>query len=146
MKHFFEDVPLLSVSRNSLLTPSLDDICFRNFTFSNSIILMEDLIRWNRVFKYFWLTTMPVILELKISLKSIKKFLYKCHSPCARWLSWHSMLYLYFLGSYNICYLSACNRDLFKSYYCYSKNHSNIMKNISNSISTYSWKQIVVGK
>ena len=42
---FFEDVPLLSISRNSLQTPSLDDIFFRNFTLSNSIILVEDLIR-----------------------------------------------------------------------------------------------------
>ena len=42
---FFEDVPLLSISRNSLETPSLDYIFFGNFTLLNSIILVEDLIR-----------------------------------------------------------------------------------------------------
>ena len=44
-------------------------------------------------------------------------------------------------------YLSSCNRGLFKGYYCHvlffghSKNHSNIMKDISNCISIYLWKK-----
>ena len=50
---FFEDAPLLSISGNSLQTPSLDDIFFGNFILSNSIILVEDLIRWNRGFETF---------------------------------------------------------------------------------------------
>ena len=57
--------------------------------------------------KYFWLTTRLVILETKISLVSIKKFLYQCHPPYT---------YLYFIGSYNNC---TCNRGLLESYYCY---------------------------
>ena len=49
-------------------------------------------------------------------------------------------------------YLSACNRGQFKSYYCYVlfldlKNPSNIMKNIFNFISIYSWeKEFLVNK
>ena len=42
---FFEDVPFLSISRNVLETPSLDDIFLGNFTWSDSSILIEDLIR-----------------------------------------------------------------------------------------------------
>ena len=44
---------LLSVSRNSLQTPSLVDIILRNFTLSNSTILVEDLIRWKRCSEIF---------------------------------------------------------------------------------------------
>ena len=44
---------LLSVSRNFLQTPSLDDIISRNFTSSNLIILVEDLIRQRRGFEVF---------------------------------------------------------------------------------------------
>ena len=71
--------------------------------------------------KYFWLTTMLVILEIYISLISIKQFLLnQCHSPYNRgvqviqgaistilWFIW----YMY--------YFSACSRGLLKSYYCY---------------------------
>ena len=48
-----ENVLLLSISSNSLQTPSLDDILLGNFTLSNSIILVEDLIRWKRGFEIF---------------------------------------------------------------------------------------------
>ena len=41
-----------SISRNSLEAPLLNNIFFGNFTLSNSIILVEDLKRWNRG---FWL-------------------------------------------------------------------------------------------
>ena len=41
----------MSISRNSLETPSLDDIFLGSFTLSNSIILVEDLIKWNRGFE-----------------------------------------------------------------------------------------------
>ena len=50
---FFENVPLLSISRNSFQTPSLDDKSLENFTLPNSIILVEDLIRWNKGFEIF---------------------------------------------------------------------------------------------
>ena len=50
---FFEDVPLLSIFRNSLQTPSLDYIFLGNFTLSNSIILVEGLVRSNRGFEMF---------------------------------------------------------------------------------------------
>ena len=47
---FFLKTYLLSISRTSLQTPSLDDIFFGNFTLSNSIILVKDLARRNRGF------------------------------------------------------------------------------------------------
>ena len=50
---FFEDVSLLSVSRNFLETPSLLHIFLENFILSNSIILVEDQIRWNWGFEIF---------------------------------------------------------------------------------------------
>ena len=50
---FFEDIPFLSTSRNVLETPSLDDIFLGNFTWPDSSILIEDLIRWNRGFEMF---------------------------------------------------------------------------------------------
>ena len=54
LKYSFSwNVPLLSISINSLETPSFDDIFLGNFTMSNSIILVEDLIMWNRGFKIF---------------------------------------------------------------------------------------------
>ena len=48
-----KDVLLLSILRNSLQTPSLDDILLGNFTLSNSAISVEDLIRWKRGFEIF---------------------------------------------------------------------------------------------
>ena len=50
---FFKNILLLSFSRNSLQTPSLYDIIWGNFTLSNSIMLVEDLIRWKRCFEIF---------------------------------------------------------------------------------------------
>ena len=49
----FENMLLLSISRNSLQAPSSDNIFTENFTWSNSIILMEDLIRRKRGFEIF---------------------------------------------------------------------------------------------
>ena len=48
---FFENLQEPSVSKNSLQTPSLDHALLGNFTLSNSIILVEDLIRWKRGFE-----------------------------------------------------------------------------------------------
>ena len=50
---FFENLQALSVSRNSLQTPSLDQALLGNFTLSNSIILVDDIIRWKRGFEIF---------------------------------------------------------------------------------------------
>ena len=50
---FFENLQLLSIPTNSLQTPSLDDILLGNFTLSNSIILVEDLIRPKRGFEIY---------------------------------------------------------------------------------------------
>ena len=50
---FFENLQALSVSRNSLQTPSLDQALLGKFTLSNSIILVDDLIRWKRGFEIF---------------------------------------------------------------------------------------------
>ena len=53
--NFFEDVPLLSIWRHFLQATSLDDTFCGNFTLSYSIILVEDLIRWNKGFETFWI-------------------------------------------------------------------------------------------
>ena len=59
---FSEYVLLLSISRNPLQKPSIDDIPLGNFTLSNSIILVEV----PEILKYFWLITLLVILQIKI--------------------------------------------------------------------------------
>ena len=52
LKHSLsENVLLLSISRSSLQTPSLDDILLENL--SNSIIPVKDLIRLRNGFKIF---------------------------------------------------------------------------------------------
>ena len=89
----------LSISRNSLQTPSLDDILLENFILSNLVILVEDVLRWKRGLKYSQLTTML----MKMSLVSIKKFLYQCHPPYTMQVNSHRVLYMLFLGAYNIC-------------------------------------------
>ena len=43
----------MSISRNSLETPSLNYIFLGNFILPNSIILVEDIIRWNRGLEIF---------------------------------------------------------------------------------------------
>ena len=50
---FFENVQLLSISRNSLQTLSLDDVLLGNFILSNSVISVKELIRWKRGFEIF---------------------------------------------------------------------------------------------
>ena len=49
----FENVLLLSISTSSLQTPSLDDILLDNFTLSNSIIPVKDLIKLRKGFEIF---------------------------------------------------------------------------------------------
>ena len=48
---------------------------WENFTLSNSIILVEDLIKWKKGFEIFLIDHYAGILETKITLVSIKKFL-----------------------------------------------------------------------
>ena len=48
-----ENILLLSISRNSLQTPFLDDILLENFILLNLVILVEDLLRWKRDFEIF---------------------------------------------------------------------------------------------
>ena len=100
---FFENILSLSISRNSLQTPSLDDILLRNFTLSNTIISVKDLIRWKRGFDTFLIDHYNVTLEIAASLVSIKKFLYQCHQPYTRRVISHRVLYLKLLSTYNIC-------------------------------------------
>ena len=52
---FFEDILLLSILRKSLWTRSLDDILLGKFKLSNSIILVEDIIKWKRYFEIFFI-------------------------------------------------------------------------------------------
>ena len=51
--HFFANILLLPVSRNSLQTPSLVHVILGNFALSNWTILVKDLIRWKRCFEIF---------------------------------------------------------------------------------------------
>ena len=92
---------------------------------------------------------MLVILEIKISLVSIKKSFYYCEPSYTRRVSSHRVLYLKFLSfsSYNICIIhlhviEACLKvTIAILYFFHSKNPSDGIKNIFNSISIYSWKK-----
>ena len=102
------------------------------------------------LFLYFPIfTTMLVILEIKISLVSIKKYFYHSDPPYTMRVSSHRVLFLKFLSSYNICIIinlpviEAC-LPACKSYYCYvflfffhSKNPADVIKNIFDSVSIY---------
>ena len=46
--HFYQNMQLLSLSRNYLQTPSSDDVLAGNLT-----ILVENLIRWSEVWNIF---------------------------------------------------------------------------------------------
>ena len=94
---FFENALLLSVSKNFLQTPALDDTLLGNFTLPNSIISVKELIRWIRGFEIFLIDPYAGDFENKISLVSIKKSLYQCHPPYTRRASSHRVLYLKFL-------------------------------------------------
>ena len=50
---FFENLQVPSISKNSFQTPSLDNTVLGNFTLSNAIISVEDLIKWKRGFEIF---------------------------------------------------------------------------------------------
>ena len=136
------------ISINSLQTLSLDHILLGNFTLSNSIILVEDLIRGKRGFEIFLVDHYAADIRKKVSLVSIEKFLYQCHPTYTRWVSLHKVLYLSFLGSYNICIIylhetEACLKVAIAMFYFrHLKSLSNIMKYIFNYISIYSWRKV----
>ena len=89
---------------------------------------------------------MPVILEIKLTMVIIKKFLHQYHPPYTRRVSFYGVLNLQFLDSYNICIIylhviDTCLKVFIAIFYfCHSKNSSNIIKNVFDSISMYSWK------
>ena len=89
---------------------------------------------------------MPVILEIKLTMVIIKKFLHQYHPPYAKHVSSYRVLNLQFLGSYNICIIylhviDTCLKVIIAIFYfCNSKNSSNIIKNVFDFSSMYSWK------
>ena len=93
---------------------------------------------------------MLVILEITMPLVSIKKPLYQCNPPYTKGVrvSSHRVLYLIFLSTYNICIIylhviQACLKGTIGMFhFCHLKNPSDVMKDIVNSISIYSWKKI----
>ena len=99
---------------------SLDDKLLRNFILSNSIILKEDLIRWNRGFGLFLIDHYASDTENKniagkylAILVLVSPILYEASQLAQRTISiipWF-IQYMY--------YLYACNTSLFKSYNCY---------------------------
>ena len=110
---FFENVPLLSISRNSLQATSLDENFLGNFTWPNSIISVKDLINSKRVFFWnifdwplYWLTTMTTILETKVSMVNIKNPCASAthimlgesvHTGCYIWISLVHIMYVLFI-------------------------------------------------
>ena len=110
---FFENVLLLSISRNFLQATSLDEKFLGNFTWPNSIISVKDLINSKRVFFWnifdwplCWLTTMTTILEIKVSMVSIKNPCTSAthimlgesvHTGCYIWISLVHIMYVLFI-------------------------------------------------
>ena len=132
---------LLSVSRNFFQIPSSVDIIFGNFSLWNSTISVENLIRWKSCFEIFLIdrcagkiANRNITDRYQNILKSVSSILYwalQFPQAATSVIPW-SMKYMYDL--------SACNRGLLKSYYCYvyfyHSNHSwSIMKDSFNSIS-----------
>ena len=90
---------------------------------------------------------MLVVLKITKWLASIKKHLYQCHPPYTKRAKSHKVLYLKFLSIYNTCIIylhviEACLKVTVSMFcFCYSKYPSDVMKNVFNSISIYSWKK-----
>ena len=74
--------------------------------------------------------------------------MYQCHPPYTRRVSSHRVLYLKFLSTYNMCIIyllviETCFQvTIAMFYFCHSKNPSDAIKNIFNSISINFWKKI----
>ena len=92
LKKWYEMSPFWS-------THFLKKYCSVNLMFS---YFSERSYKVKESLKYFWLTTMLVVLEIKISLVSIKKSFYQCDPPYTRPVSWRRVQYRKFLSSYNI--------------------------------------------
>ena len=112
---------------------------------SNSIISVKDIIIRKRGFEIFLIDHYVGDVENKnITGSVLKKFLYQCHTAYNRRVSSHKVLDLKFLSTCIICtiYLHVIQTCLKVTismfYFCYSKNPSDIMKNIFDSISIYS--------
>ena len=88
---FFENVLLLSISRNSLQKPSSYDIVLETFTLSNLFILVKELICWKRGFDLFLIDNYTG----DIGNKNIT-------DPCisaTNWVKSYWVLYLKFLST-----------------------------------------------
>ena len=91
---FFENLQVPSVSKNSLQTPSLDHAFLGNFTLSNSIILVEDLMRWKRGFEIFSIDYYADDIGNKNIDGKYQKFLYQCYPPYTGQACSHRVVYL----------------------------------------------------
>ena len=141
MQHFFQ-------------RPSSNDILSGNSTWSNSIILVEGLKFEREVLKYFSLTSMWVIYEIKILLLRIKNPCIDVTDPVLCVLVYtecyiYNLCFVWYINIY-MYYLFVCNRGLFKSYDCYvlflsfkyvKYSPLKIMKDVFNFISIYLWKK-----
>ena len=98
--------------------------------------------------KYFWLSPMLGILEITISLVSIKKSCYQCHLPYTHPGQFTGGLYLKLLWTYDIFIICLHVTDtcleviIVMFYFCHSKNPLDVMKNIFDSIHIYFWKKL----
>ena len=64
---------------------------------------MEDLIRWKKELKCFWLNILRLIFEIKIFLVRNEKYLCQCHLPYTMQVGPHKRLCVESLGSCNLC-------------------------------------------
>ena len=97
--HYFENIRLLLISRDSIHTLSSDDILAGNFTWSNSTILVEDVIKWKKDFEILMID----YYAGDIGSKNNKKYLHQCQPTYTVRVSPHRTLYLKFSSSYNTC-------------------------------------------
>ena len=123
---------------------NLQLIYFREILIVKLIILVEGLIGGKMVFEIFLIDHCAVDVRNKNNACLYCKYMYQFHPPYTMQVSSHRVLYLYFLGTYNICIIDmhvveTCFKIMIATiYFSHSESSSNIMKNVFNSISTYS--------
>ena len=112
---------------------------------SNSIILVEDRIRWKRGFEIFLTDHWAGNIGNKNIAGKYQNILVthpiltgSVHTVCYVYNSLVHIIYVLFIFTK---LKSVCLKVTILFYFCHSKNASNIMKNIFNSISIYSWKK-----
>ena len=138
---FFKNVVLLSISRNSLQTPSLHGILLRNFILSNSIILVEILIKWKRCFEIFLNDQCAGDIGNKnIAVHYLKNSCISVSHPILGG-SVHTWWCIYNSLVHNLHVVVACLKVIIDVFFIFAIS-SNIMENIFNSISIYFWKKI----